>query len=77
MRNVTSMYQYAMVEAATFEFRIHVPGGWTAFTFARYALAAAGLLFLLYVAVLVGLTAASAVVKRRSADHGPDAPESL
>ncbi len=55
------MYQYAIVETAT-------RGGWTAFTFARYALAAAGLLFLLYVAVLVGLAAASAVVRRRSVE---------
>jgi ABC-type nitrate/sulfonate/bicarbonate transport system substrate-binding protein len=69
------MYQYAIVETATFGFRISAPGGWTAFTFARYALAAAGLLFLLYVAVLVGLTAASAVVRRRSVDHRPGAPE--
>lgn len=69
------MYQYAIVETATFGFRISPPGGWTAFTFARYALAAAGLLFLLYIVALVCLTAASAVVRRRPAGGRPTAPE--
>ena len=68
------MYHNAIVEAATFGFRLPASGGWTAFTVARYALAAAGLLFLLYVAVLVGLTAASAVVRRRSVGRRPGAP---
>ena len=71
------MYHNAIVEAATVGFRLSASGGGTAFTFARYALAAAGLLFLLYVAVLVGLTAASAIVRRRSVDRRPGAPEVL
>ena len=69
------MYQDAVVETVALGFPIPAPGGWTAFTVARYALAAAGLLFLLYVVVLVGLTAASAIFGRRSGDRRPGVPE--
>ena len=69
------MHQYPIVETAAFGFHISAPAGWTPFTLARYALAAAGLLFLLYVAVLVGLTAVSSVVGRRSAARRAGAPD--
>ena len=69
------MYHNALAVTAAFGLRISAPSGWSAFTLARYALAAAGLLFLVYVAVLVGLTAASACVGRRSADRRTGSPD--